>query len=144
MKKMIILILFSILTLRLTAPEVKELVILKSEPEYIYNVKDPFLRAVISYESNYQERAVNPITKARGILQILPIMVREVNKYSENKYIWDDCFDPVKSIEIWDIIMQAKNPDYCYDRACRLWFGTGTQHDGKTWEDYYTEVMKLI
>ena len=134
-----------LITLKLTAPEVKELVILESEPEYIYNVADPFLRSIICYESNYQERAVNPITKARGILQILPIMIREVNKYSENKYIWDDCWDPVKSIEIWNIIMTVKNPDYYYERACKIWFGAGIQkHDGKTWEDYYEAVMKLI
>ena len=134
-----------LITFKLTAPEVKELVILKSEPYYAYNVKDPFLRSVISYESNYQERAVNPITKARGILQILPIMVREVNKYSENKYIWDDCFDPVKSIEIWNIIMEVKNPDYCYERAVKIWFGSGVQkHDRKTWHQYYNDVIKSL
>lgn len=112
------------------------------KPVYIYNVQDPFLRAVIRYESNFNEKAVNPITKARGILQIMPVMIKEVNKYSDVKYVWSDAFDPVKSIEIWYIIQSVKNPEYHYGKACRLWFGTGIEYTGRTWKNYYNTVMK--
>ena len=142
---MTILILLSVITLRLTAPEDRRAVIIAKEPYYVYNARDPFLRAVIRLESNYNERAVNPHSGARGILQIMPIMIREVNKYSDVKYTWNDAFDPVKSIEIWDKIMDVKNPYGYWDRAVRIWFGTGIQkHDRMTWEDYYKKVMELM
>jgi len=111
---------------------------------YAYNVSDSFLRAVIRYESNYNPLAVNPVSKARGLLQITPVMVREVNKYSDTRYTWNDAFDPVKSIEMWNIIMQAKNPEGYWDKMCRLWFGVGVQYNGMRWEDYYMKVVKLI
>ena len=137
-----ITIIFLLVSLRLIAPVDDREIILYSGPQYIYNVQDPFLRAVICFESNFNERAVNPYTKARGILQILPIMIREVNKYSDVRYTWNDTWDPVKSIEMWWIIMNKKNPEYYPDKACRIWFGVGKQkHDGMTWEDYYNEVM---
>jgi len=137
-----ITIIFLLVSLRLIAPVDDREIILYSGPQYIYNVKDPFLRSVIRYESNFNERAVNPYSKARGVLQILPVMICEVNKYSDVKYTWNDAWDPVKSIEIWWIVMDKRNPEYHYDKACRIWFGTGIQkHDGMTWEDYYNEVM---
>jgi len=135
---------FLLATLRLIAPTDDRVVILKQEPCYIYNVKDTFLRAVIRYESNFNERAVNPYSGARGVLQILPVMIREVNKYSDVKYTWNDAWDPVKSIEIWWTIQRERNPEYNYKRACRLWFGSGIQkHDRMTWRDYYKEVMAI-
>ena len=145
MKRTMITIIFLLVSLRLIAPVDDREIILYSGPQYIYNVQDPFLRAVICFESNFNERAVNPYTKARGILQILPIMIREVNKYSDVRYTWNDAFDPDKSIKMWWIIMNKKNPEYYPDKACRIWFGTGKQkHDGMTWEDYYTKVTNKL
>jgi hypothetical protein len=144
MKKMMMLIFFSLITLILTAPANERLIIAVSEPLYIYNVSDPFLRAVMRFESNYDERAVNPITKARGVLQIMPVMIKEVNKYSDVKYTWNDAFNAQKSIEIWHIIHLAKNPEYYYDKACRIWFGIGRQHDGMTWHNYYNKVTENL
>ncbi len=141
---MAMMILLLILPLRLMAPGFPVGYIAEGEVLFAYNVSDSFLRAVIRYESNWKERAVNPHTKARGILQILPVMIREVNKYSDIKYTWSDAYDPVKSIEMWNVIMQAKNPEYYWDRCARIWFGTGTQYDGKTWCEYYMEVTALI
>jgi len=110
MKKMVTTLIFLMIAFDLIAPVSGRAVIVMTQPVYIYNVSDPFLRAVIRYESNYQERAVNPISKARGILQILPVMIREANKYSEVKYTWNDAFDPVKSIEIWYTVQGGEKP----------------------------------
>ena len=125
----------------LTAPANERFTIPMPEPLYVYGVTDPFLRSVIRFESNYKADAVNPYTGARGILQILPIMVREVNKYSDVKYTWNDAWDTEKSIQMWYIIQRAKNPEYYPDKAIRIWFGTGKQYDGRTWHWYYNEVM---
>lgn len=137
-------ILLILINLTLSAPGNGRTIIVQTEPVYIYNVSDPFLRAIIRFESNYNADAVNPYTKARGILQILPIMINEVNKYSDIRYTWNDAFSPEKSIEIWYIIQGAKNPKYYPDKAIRIWFGTGKQHDGMTWCDYYNQVMVSV
>ena len=144
MRKMIILIFLSVITLKLTAPENKRTVIVADKPCYIYGIEDPFLRAVIKLESNFDDQAVNPHSGARGILQIMPVMIREVNKYSDIKYTWNDAWNPYKSIEIWDKIMEVKNPEYYPDRACKLWFGSGVQYDGMTWREYYEKVMRKL
>ena len=141
-KKMITLTFLILINLTLTAPDNGRADVPAGEVLYIYNVSDPFLRAVIRFESNYKADAVNPYTKARGVLQILPVMIREVNKYSDTRYTWADAFSPAKSIEIWYKIMEVKNPGYYPDKAIRIWFGTGKQkHDGVRWEDYYNIVM---
>jgi hypothetical protein len=144
MKRLLITLVLIALFFRATAPASGELIIPAGEVLYIYGVSDPFLRAVMRFESNYKADAVNPYTKARGVLQILPVMIKEVNKYSDTRYTWDDAFDPVKSIEIWNIIQGVKNPEYYPDKAIRIWFGRGTQHDGMTWCDYYNIVMNNV
>ena len=163
MKKMIITLILSVAFLRGMAPapppETKPISIIESEPIYIYGLSDPFAYAIGFYESRLKPHAVNEVSGARGIFQITEVMIKEVNKILSQKeallsfigypmkfqrYTWDDAFDPHKSIEIWYIVQQWKNPDYCYDKACRIWFGTGKQYDGKTWHTYFNEVMALI
>jgi hypothetical protein len=143
MKKVMITTFLILINLTLTAPTTSYCYIERGNPVYIFNASDPFLRAVMRYESNFNASAVNPISGARGVLQILPVMIREVNKYSKVKYTWNDAFDPVKSIEIWYTVQGAKNPGYYPDRAIRIWFGIGRQYDGKTWCGYYNEVMGI-
>ena len=122
--------------------------IISSPPIAKYNVHDPLLRAVIGFESNWKEDAVNSITGARGILQILPPMINEVNRILYHyygsafiKYTWDDAWNPLKSIEIWYIVQNHHNPLYDSIRACQLWFGMGMQWDGMTWVEYHEVVL---
>lgn len=142
MKIMAICILILAATINLTAPGMSFAVIAESKPIGMFNISDPFLMSVVKFESNFDPDAVNPYTGARGILQILPIMVNEVNKFSDVQYTWNDAFDPEKSIEIWYKVMKKYNPEYFPDKAIRIWFGTGRQYDGMRWEDYYMIVMK--
>jgi hypothetical protein len=131
----------------LPAPGFSETIILRPEPIYIYNISDPFARAVFNFESRFQENIVNKISGASGIGQITPVMIKEVNRIlrlqgKSKRYKSADVFNPFKTYEIWLIVQEFHNPDYYYDKACRIWFGTGKQHDGMVWEDYYNEVMK--
>jgi len=166
---MITLFLILILTLKLTAPANERALIVVNEPlrlsdipyltfvKNYFKISEPFLKSQIQFESNFNPYAVNPHSGARGILQYMKIMIDEANKifrimHPQNQvsesslkpeYTWDDAFDPEKAIEMYWLIQNYKNPEYYYDRACRIWFGIGIQkHDGMTWEDYYTEVMK--
>jgi hypothetical protein len=127
------------------------LIIIKTEPLYFCNIRDPFLRAVIWYESNFFPKIVNPVSKARGILQFLPPMIQEVNRICKIyipsgkwRYTWDDAFDPIKSIEMWYIVQIFKNSEYNLSKACTIWFGTGTQYDGKTAIIYINDIKTFM
>jgi len=141
-----VLLMLWLMTLRANAPPNNCLVIPAGERIGIYGLKDPTLIAFMRLESKFKERAVNQRTGARGILQITPVMIREVNKickrYSKTwKYTWADAWSPEKSIEIWYIVQTVKNPNYDLEKAVKIWFGTGRQYDGKTWR-WYLEVVK--
>jgi len=151
----LILILIFFNGLRVFAPREKVLYIEEAEPIYIYNMKDPLLRAVARAESNYNQYAINPVSGARGIIQYLPVMINEVNRicrlwhdlfpeYVElESYTWDDAFDPIKSIRMWYIVQDFWNLEYNIDLACQIWFGRGIQkHDGMTWVEYSDRVRR--
>ena len=110
---------------------------------------DTVLSAFIQLESNYDSTAVNPVSRARGILQILPVMIDEANRLSTLKgndvhYTWDDAWSIDKSIEIWYLVQGHHNPTYNIPKACRVWFGSGVQYDGMTWVQYYNKILKYI
>lgn len=150
MKKLILLLALSFIPIAGLSPETgtKVLTIERPEPIYIYGLRDPFKRAVAYYESRLDPYAENDITGARGLMQITKAMIHEVNRICRKlgltvRYTWADAWDPVKSIEMWNIVMGYWNPDNYKDKAVRIWFGTGVQYDGKTWESYYNEVMEI-
>ena len=73
-----------------------------------------FTLALIGVESEFDSTAVNKVTGARGILQIMPIFVREVNRLQDSVvYEWDDAFSVEKSIEMLNIM----NPNKDVERA---------------------------
>jgi hypothetical protein len=150
MKKLILLLALSFIPIAGLSPEagMGTLTIVRPDPIYIYGLQDPFKRAIAYYESRLNPKAENKVTKARGLLQITQGMIIEVNRISRRlgltvRYTWADAWNPIKSIEIWDLVMGYWNPDNYNDRAVRIWFGTGVQYDGKTWEGYYNDVMEI-
>ena len=162
-KKMLLLILANLFTIflskTLTAPANYRATIPAGRPLYIYGLSDPFARAVAYIESRFIPDIVNPYSGARGLFQFMPVMIEEVNKIQRRKeilslvilhsairlprYTWSDAFDPVKSVEMYYIVQQWKNPEYYHDKMVKIWFGTGKQHDGKTWCNYFNELMPV-
>ena len=64
-----------------------------------------FTLALIGVESEFDSTAVNKRTGARGILQIMPIFVREVNRLQDSvEYTWDDAWSVEKSLEMLNIM----------------------------------------
>ena len=123
------------------------------EPEpkvdYPFGIEDHSLLSVMWYESRFNKTAVNPVSGARGVLQILPIMINEANRLrrlqgSDIRYTWDDAWDVEKSIEIWYLVQNYHNPDYDLQKACMIWFGRGVQYDGKTWREYHRDVHQYL
>ena len=66
---------------------------------------DTLLNAVMAVESNFDTMAYNEKENAVGVLQIRPIMVREVNRLlGEDKYTLKDRWNKTKSIEMFNVI----------------------------------------
>ena len=147
MKRMKLLILILLFSIQTFAPREKVLYIDRTKPVYIYNVDDPLLRAIMRLESNFDPLVINTVSGARGLLQIMPDMIKEVNRICkklniDESYTWDDAFDPVKSICIWYIVQNFWNPEYNINLACQIWFGRGIQHDGWTWVEYSNRIRR--
>jgi hypothetical protein len=111
-------------------------------PEW-YITSTSILEAMIYVESRGNPNAYNKKEKAAGILQIRPITVREVNRIlrhssSRGRYTLKNRYDPVKSIEMWRIIMDKHNPGYDLKTACRVWNGRKKNGMGST--KYYNLV----
>ena len=72
---------------------------------------DTLLNAVMAVESNFDTLAYNSKEDAAGVLQIRPIMVREVNRLlGEDKYTLKDRWSKAKSIEMFNVIrLHTKN-----------------------------------
>ena len=56
----------------------------------------------------------------RGILQIRPIYVAEVNRITGENYQPTDAFDIDKSLEMFSLMQNHHNPDHDIDRAIYL------------------------
>lgn len=66
--------------------------------------------AMMKTESGFDPTAVGT-SNDRGVLQITPIYVREVNRLlGEDRYTHDDAFSVSKSIEMFNIMQSKKNP----------------------------------
>ena len=81
-------------------------------------------------ESRHNPNAVNG--NCVGYLQISPIMVREANRMAgEERFTLDDRWDKEKSIDMFRVIMEKKNPTLDIDKACIIWNGRGCSQQYK-------------
>lgn len=153
MKRMSLLILILILWLYHLPADAPPVGVYTEEPKvkkvYPFDLEDHTLIAFMWYESRFDVKAEQKVTKARGVLQILPVMINEANRIckitdSPIRYNWQDAWDVNKSIEIWYLVQNYHNPEYNLIEACKIWFGRGVQYDGKTWHVYYDDVLSYI
>lgn len=78
-----------------------------------------FRMAMIKTESEFNSKAVGK-AKDYGIFQITPIYTKEANRLlGHEEYKHEDAFDPVKSLEMFDIVQSHYNPDLDIDTAIR-------------------------
>lgn len=77
--------------------------------------------AIIKTESEFDSTAVGKDGFDRGILQIRPIYVAEVNRIlGIDRYCHDDAFPVQKSLEMFSIIQEHYNPQHDIERAIEL------------------------
>ena len=99
----------------------------------------------ISYiESSHNPNAYNKKEKAIGVLQIRPIMVKEVNLYTNYKLSHEDCWDKEKSIEAFIAFQNKFNPQWDAERAAKLWNGGRKGYNKQSTEKYWKKVKKRL
>ncbi len=135
--------------------KLKDLEIEKFEPEVV-EVKEDYtdylLEALIQVESQGNENAVGDKHLSRpsiGVLQIRPIMVREVNRILKNqnikiKYTLDDRYSKDKSIEMFMIWKMNHHPNDTDEVIARCWNGGPRGWKRKATLYYWNKVQNEI
>jgi soluble lytic murein transglycosylase-like protein len=105
---------------------------------------DTLLNAVMAVESNFDTMAYNEKENAVGVLQIRPIMVREVNRLlGEDKYTLKDRWNKAKSIEMFNVIRShTKNPTD--EMIARNWNGGYNGHKKQSTLKYWQKIKQQI
>lgn len=102
--------------------------------------------AMIQVESKGDSTAIGDGGKAVGVLQIHPIMVREVNRIlkkdsSEMRYEYKDRYSVSKSIEMFHIWRVFYHKDSSFEKIARCWNG-GTRGHLMYRTKYYWRKVK--
>lgn len=98
------------------------------------HILDKLIISLAKIESNNNPKAHNKKTDAAGLLQITPIYLKEVNKYTFNKYSLNDRFDSLKNIEMFKIFNRIHNPSFDIETAIFL-------HNPKAGNSYLKKVL---
>lgn len=112
------------------------------------NIRELFLTSIITIESKGNPTAVTRDGSA-GILQIKPVMVKEVNricklKKIDKKFTLKDRFDVNKSIEMFWIYQNFYNKNASYEKMARDWNGGPTGHKKSKTKKYWNKVNKVF
>ena len=107
-------------------------------------IQDSLIDAIIHVESRGDSMAYNAKEDAVGVLQIRPIMMREVNRLlKENKYTLDDRWSKSKSIEMFNVIKQhTTNPTN--EILARNWNGGWNGYKKKSTLKYWNKVKTQL
>jgi len=107
-------------------------------------IQDSLIDAIIYVESRGDSMAYNAGEDAVGVLQIRPIMMREVNRLlKENKYTLDDRWSKSKSIEMFNVI-KAHTTNPTNERLARDWNGGWNGYKKKSTLKYWNKVKKQL
>lgn len=107
-------------------------------------VADNLIHAIIHVESRGNIHAHNVSEDAVGVLQIRPIMVKEVNRVlGFDKYTLIDRWDKQKSIEMFNVIRQT-TPNPTNEKIARNWNGGPNGYKKNSTLKYWQKVKKLL
>ena len=104
---------------------------------------DDLLVALIQVESSGDSLALGSC-EDRGILQITPITIREVNRLTGLNYTHDDAWSVEKSKEMFYIIAEKYCPEGDYEKMARIWNGGPRGHLKETTVAYWARVQKEL
>ena len=107
-------------------------------------IQDSLIEAIIHVESRGDSMAYNAKEDAVGVLQIRPIMMREVNRLlQENKYTLADRWSKSKSIEMFNVI-KAHTTNPTNERLARNWNGGWNGYKKKSTLKYWQKVKTQL
>jgi len=118
--------------------------------EYANDVEQTILEiktvfAIAKVESEFNPDALNKKENAAGILQIRPIMRREVNRLLKKEVYTDSCrFNAVKSIEMFLVIQRHYNPSCNQKTAAILWNTGSLSPKGDIGKVYWSKVKQML
>lgn len=121
------------------------------KPTYTLNV-EPLIQAMIMVESRGNDSAVGDVHLGEpsiGVLQIRPIMVREVNRIlgiqkSELEYTLEDRWSREKSIEMFHIVNNHHNKNSRYEEIARAWNGGPNWAEKSLTKRYWKRVQQQL
>src|SRR6056300_1117018 len=113
---------------------------------------DNLINALIMVESNGNDSAVGDVHLGEpsiGVLQIRPIMVREVNRIlgiqkSELEYTLEDRWSREKSIEMFHIVNNYHNKNSRYEEIARAWNGGPNWAEKSLTKRYWKRVQQQL
>jgi hypothetical protein len=106
------------------------------------------MNAIIQVESEGNPKAHNPNGDCAGILQIVPILVKECNNIlakqkSKRRYTNADRYNAQKSKEMFILLQEHFNPEHNVEKAIKQWNCGFYTKDWKSKSiGYYKKVMK--
>ena len=99
-------------------------------------------KAICVVESGNDPKAFNESEQARGIAQIRPIMVDEVNRIlGRDEFTHDDAWNPAKSAAMFAVYCYHWRPSGTPEQWARIWNG-GPAGDSKESTIKYWEKVK--
>ena len=108
---------------------------------------DPWRDIILSIqqvESKGSKTLYNKKERAAGILQIRPIMIREVNRIvGYKKYKLKDRWDSTKSVQIFKTYQKNFNPTADLEVASRIWNGGIRGMRKRSTLKYYKKVKQI-
>lgn len=107
-------------------------------------IQDSLIDAIIHVESRGDSMAYNKREDAVGVLQIRPIMVREVNRLlGYDKYKLSDRWNVAKSKEMFNVI-KAHTTNPTNERLARNWNGGWNGYKKKSTLKYWQKVKTQL
>jgi hypothetical protein len=107
------------------------------------------MEAQIQVESTGNPNAYNRKEDAVGILQIRPIMVREINRQlgmagMEKRFTLSDRWSDSTSRNMWWTYVNLVHKDHSPERIARCWNGGGNGHKKQSTQIYWNKVKSLM
>ncbi len=165
MNKKIIILITALLALTLTlsfvsrddvvviekSEEPIETLIIQPKPIVVTPI-EPLIDALIMVESMGNDSAIGDVnlgSPSIGVLQIRPVMVREVNrilkiKGTNHRFKLKDRFSREKSIEMFMVWYEFHHKDDDYERISRNWNGGPKGHKSSQTKHYWEKVSKEL
>lgn len=104
-----------------------------------------FINALIKVESNNNANAFNKKENAVGVLQIRPILIRDINRFSKNKYTLEDRWDLKKSKQIFnEYVRYYINDTTKFQEIARKWNGGPLGHKKPETKIYWEKVKRIL